>query len=319
MTRVAGLFSVAYGNKLDMNKMTAADKQDGIAFVGRRGNGEGVSGFVAPIPDLDPYPPGTLTVALGGSYLLSAFVQQRPFYTAQNVAVLTPLDPAMPLADRLYYAMCIRHNAFRYSAFGREANRTIGEIELPDAPPAWVRETPIPTHEGLAASADSPVALSDPNGWGEFPLGSLFEIEKGRRLTRANRSPGNRRFIGASEKRNGVTDLNDLEPSFPGGRLTVAYNGSVGATFYQDQPFFASDDVNVLAPKSEMSVASLLFVATMIRHEKSRFTYGYKWTLERMRSTPIRLPVTLTGVPDWGYMDVFMRGLPFSSLLAEKI
>ena len=36
-------------------------------------------------------------------------------------------------------------------------------------------------------------------------------------------------------------------------KITVCYNGSVGETFYQDQPFLASDDVNVLYPKFDMT------------------------------------------------------------------
>jgi len=45
VTRVDALFDVSYGNKLDMNKMVAADKHTGVAFVGRRGSGEGRSGW----------------------------------------------------------------------------------------------------------------------------------------------------------------------------------------------------------------------------------------------------------------------------------
>jgi hypothetical protein len=319
MTRVDELFDVAYGNKLDMNKMHRVDGQTGVAFVGRRGNGQGVSGFVSSILGLPPYPAGLVTVALGGSYLLSSYVQQRPFYTAQNVAVLTPRDVDMPLVHRLFYAMCIRHNAFRYTAFGREANRTLGTIKLPDVVPSWVDKTPIPTHEGLAASVGPPLDLSDHAAWREFTLGALFDIKKGARLTKASRAPGRVRFIGASEKNNGVTDRNDLVPTFTGGQLTVAYNGTVGATFYQDEPFFASDDVNVLEPRVALSVPALLFVAAVIRHGKSRYTYGYKWTVERMRATPIRLPATQAGEPDWEYMHTYMRGLPFSALLAKRI
>ena len=93
MTRLDAVFEVSYGNKLDMNKMIPAGRRDGITFVGRRGGNQGVSGYVQIVPDLEPYAPGIVTVALGGSYLLSAFVQQRPFYTAQNVADFKPPRP----------------------------------------------------------------------------------------------------------------------------------------------------------------------------------------------------------------------------------
>jgi type I restriction modification DNA specificity protein len=313
MTRIDVLFDVSYGNKLDMNKMTRAAPAEGVAFIGRRGSGQGISGWVKPIPDLQPYPSGVITVALGGSRLLASFVQQRPFYTAQNVAVLEPRDPAMPLAQRLFYAMCIEHNRFRYTAFGREANRTLGSIDLPTKIPSWVGKTAVPTYEGLSKAAGPRKRLSNPETWPKFALGDLFEVTKGRRLTKAERVPGPTRFIGASEKNNGITDYTAAEPEFDGGCLTVAYNGSVGWTFYQDQPFLASDDVSVLRHQGDVSKWALLFVAAVIKHERARFSYGYKWTLERMRTTRIRLPATRAGKPDWRYMEALMRGLPFSA------
>jgi hypothetical protein len=319
MTTIADLFLVEYGNKLDMNKMSASDREFGTAFVGRIGglNGKsGVAGFVEPVPGLQPYPAGLLTVALGGSRLLSTYVQQRPFYTAQNVAVLTPLDQDMPLLHRLYYAMCIRANAFRYSAFGREANRTLSEIELPTSIPSWVGLAALPTVDGMASSLEPRTSLPERRGWKPFRLDRLFEVKKGKRVTKANRQPGDTRFIGASEKNNGVTDMCDLDPIFPAHTLSVPYNGSVGFAFYQAEPYFASDDVQVLIPRTEVTRDALLFVATMIRYEKDRFTYGYKWHLERMRATTVLLPALDDETPDWATMDRYMRGLPFSSAIA---
>ena len=321
MKAISALFSVEYGNKFDMNKMEAQEKKTGIAFVGRRGGltgSSGVSGYVARLPGVEPYPAGTITVALGGSRLLSSYVQQRPFYTAQNVAVLKPVDREMSLKQWLFYAMCIRHNAFRYTAFGREANRTLGTILLPDEMPDWVDSVNVPTHEGLAQKLSSAMPLRPlkRGSWIDFRLDDLFEIRKGRRVTKADRSPGTTRFIGATERNNGITDFAELAPMFPPNTLTVVYNGnSVGNAFYQDQDYFACDDVNVLVPKEPMSRWVLLFIATVIKHGRSRFTYGYKWTLARMNATTVRLPVDLDGKPDWGYMEAYLKGLPFSAAI----
>lgn len=79
------------------------------------------------------------------------------------------------------------------------------------------------------------------------------------------------------------------------------------------EAFFACDDVNVLIPKTPMSKWVQLFIATIIKHGRRRFTYGYKWTLARMKTTTVRLPVTGSGDPDWAYMENFMRGLPYSA------
>jgi hypothetical protein len=108
----------------------------------------------------------------------------------------------------------------------------------------------------------------------------------------------------------------DLDPLFKAHCLTVPYNGSVGHAFYQDRPFFASDDVQVLIPKQTVSHWALLFVASVIRFERCRFTYGYKWNMARMKDIKIRLPAKDDGVPDWGYMESVMGGLPFSAAIA---
>lgn len=110
----------------------------------------------------------------------------------------------------------------------------------------------------------------------------------------------------------------DVTPNAPAHTLTVAYNGSVGSTFYQDEPYFACDGVNVLVPRAEITKWALLFVAAAIKHERHRFTYGYKWTLARMKETTVCLPVRDDGQPDWDYAESVMRGLPFSAAIAAQ-
>jgi hypothetical protein len=107
-------------------------------FVGRSGARNGFAAFIRRLEAIPPNPAGLVTVALGGSTLAS-FVQPRPFYTAQNIDVLTPKTP-MSLDVKLYYCLCIEANRFRYSTFGREANRTLRHLQVPAlaSVPAWV-------------------------------------------------------------------------------------------------------------------------------------------------------------------------------------
>ena len=173
--------------------------------------------------------------------------------------------------------------------------------------------------KGSSAAHAESTELGAVNEWPLVSLETLFEIKKGRRVTSAQRNPGRTRFIGASEYNNGITDMCDLDPIFEPHCLTVPYNGnSVGIAFYQDQPFFASDDVQVLVPKTDVSRWALLFVAAMIRFERTRFSYGYKWNMARMKKTQIRLPAAASGDPDWAYMESVMRGLPFSAAVASR-
>mgnify|MGYP003428982665 CR=1 FL=1 len=62
-----------------------------------------------------------------------------------------------------------------------------------------------------------------------------------------------------------------------------------------------------------MTPAIGLFVATLIRRERYRFNYGRKWHMDRMNASTILLPVTKSGSPDYGFMDGFIKALPYSS------
>ncbi len=312
--RLDQIFDLRYGHSLELNAVTQVERPDGVNFVSRSMGNNGVTARV--LVDVEPAAPGEISVALGGQ-VLSTFVQPEPFVCGRDVMILTAKDPLMTVPEKLWWARCIWENRYRFS-YGRQANRTLGSLLVPTEVPKWVRSIELPAHDGLAKAAGEPAAFIDPTGprWRDFPLQDLFEVKKGRRVTKVDRSPGTTRFIGASEKNNGITDLADLAPIFPSGTLTVVYNGnSVGYAFFQDQDYFACDDVNVLVPKYLMSRWVQLFIAAIIKHGRSRFTYGYKWTLARMKATRVRLPVDVDGNPDWAYMESFMKGLPFSSAI----
>lgn len=313
MRRLDTIFDVRYGHSLELNALTQVEAPDGVNFVSRAMGNNGVTARVA--VDVAPASAGTISVALGGNGVLSSFVQPEPFVCGRDVAVLNPKQSSMPLTEKLWWCRVIWENRYRFS-YGRQANRTLGSLLVPDQAPKWVYKARIPSLAGLAKSSGPALVLGDPGEWREFRLEALFTITKGSRVTKADRTPGTTRFIGASERQNGITDLSDLEPLYPAGVLTVSYNGSVGQAFYQDQPFWPSDDINVLTPKVPMTKWVQLFIASVIRHERTRYTYGYKWTLERMSSTTIRLPARTDGTPDLDFMESYMKGLPFSASVA---
>jgi hypothetical protein len=141
LTELNKLFQIDYGNKLDLNKMKVTGaNEDAIDFVGRSGEKNGIVAYVEKLTHIEPYPAGYITVALGGA-ALSSFVQARPFYTAQNIAILQPLTD-MTLNTKLYYCLCIEANRYRYSTFGREANRTLRTLLVPTIAsiPTWCSE-----------------------------------------------------------------------------------------------------------------------------------------------------------------------------------
>ncbi len=154
--------------------------------------------------------------------------------------------------------------------------------------------------------------------WKNVRLIDIFEIKKGRRLTKANMKAGSTPFVGAIDSNNGYRQFVDVEPIHEGNTISVNYDGSVAEAYYQPAPYWALDDVNVLYPRFIMTPLIALFLCTLIRREKYRFNYGRKWHLERMAESNIRLPVTDSGNPDWDFMERLMGSLPYSGSLQEK-
>ena len=176
----------------------------------------------------------------------------------------------------------------------------------------------------------------DVNSWKEFTFSDIFDIRKGF----YNKKPehvgeGHIRFLGATEKNNGVTEyytLDEIKNStktgdgqnaplsqklFPPNALCVTNNGSVGFAYYQDEEFSCSHDVNPLYIKNgEFNKYTALFVATVIEQDRYRWAYGRKWRPERMVNSKIRLPSNSKGEPDWDYMENFMKCL-YKEMLSD--
>ena len=172
--------------------------------------------------------------------------------------------------------------------------------------------------------------------WKEFVLGRLFVIKKGKRLTSAEQEDGGNNYIGAIDSNNGIANHISQAPIHKGNTISLSYNGSVGEAFYQKDPYWATDDVNVLYSKYEKFNEQIgLFIATVLRQEKYKFSYGRKWTLDNMNITIIKLPAQRNDdgtiyldtskkysddgyVPDWEWMENYINSLHHKPLTTKN-
>jgi Type I restriction modification DNA specificity domain len=306
MTAVSSLFHIHKGHQLALNRVEqVSGPQEGVAYVARSHRNNGITAWVREIPNIAPAQPGDISVCLRSrNHSLAAFVQPRPFYTTYHVAILTPKIP-MTLQEKLWWCLCIRANRFRFH-FGRQANRTIGSLDLPDAVPEWARELELPEHKGSDAGE---AAVVNTNEWQTFSLPNLFHLRVGEHAVRRDLERGSTPLVTASAWNNGISAHIADEGDWPGGQITVANNGSIGAAFYQPRPFSASRDVTVLDPKFPLTKAAALFVCTVLGKESALFNYARKWTVGRMRETKIRLPAS-QGSPDVKAMEELIRNVP---------
>lgn len=159
-------------------------------------------------------------------------------------------------------------------------------------------------------------SILDSSEWARFKIEDLFVVQKGTRLTRADMIPGGIPFIGATLENNGVTaHIGNAEHIHPSGVMTVAYNGqkATGKAFWQPKPFWASDDVNVLYPKFDLTEEIALFLQPLFWEAGRPYAYDDKWSKEKMERTELTLPAKSDGNPDWEYMKEYMEGLEQSA------
>lgn len=333
MIKISEYFDITYGVNLELSNLELDNS--GINFVSRTAKNNGVSGKVKLNPDIKPNPANTISVSCGGS-VLESFLQKEPYYSGRDLIYLTP---KMSLSDTemLFYCMCIRENKYRYS-YGRQANKTLGDISIPSLNefPKWIDNISFPT-----LPTKKPITKNRSNintvVWKYFRYDEIFIIENGY----YNKKPpetenGNICFIGASEYNNGITSYHSLpdiqnyhkdgsenmnenieKKIFKGNCITVANNGnSVASAFFQESQFICTHDINILRLKIfTLNKYIALFLCTLIKKEKYRWSYGRKWRPLRMPDSLIKLPVDKNENPDWQYMENYIKSLPYSSSL----
>ena len=89
--------------------------------------------------------------------------------------------------------------------------------------------------------------------------------------------------------------IGNKEYLHPAHTFTVSYNGSVGEVFLQDEPFWASDDVNVWYPKFPYNQRIVEYIMSVVRQLKDKYSYTTKWTLDKMQAEDLELPVKSDG------------------------
>lgn len=308
--KLSDLFDIKYGLKavdLNVHKDNSGSR---IPLIRPSKTQKGtIAGYIerSELSEDDIFPPETLFVSCDGDGSHTyAYVSDFDFVQNSNVAVLIPKEE-MSLQKKMFFSVCITKNRFRFSYGRKPRGDRLKDINLPN-PPKWINESFNKCRIDLSASLlKSQTETIETATWKLFPLTYLFDIKKGKRLTKQEMTPGNTPFIGAVNKNNGETARIGQNPIHEANVITVAYDGSVGETFYQEEDFWCSDSVNVLYPKFNINKYIGLFICAILRKEAHRFNYGRKWHVDRMENTTIKLPITKQGNPDFDYMERYIK------------
>jgi hypothetical protein len=310
MKTIEDLFDIKYGINLELNACEITKDKDGINFVARTAENNGVVAKVKPIENKTPQSAGVLTCASGGS-VLSTFVQTEPFYSGRDLYILTPKND-MRLEEKLFYCHSIKMNAYRYR-YGRQANKTLKDIELPELPD-WLKAYTM-DYSRIETKIGRKKLPLDIEKWGKFKIGSLFTIENCKCSNASQLADGNDiYYIGAKKNDNGImkkaaynTDL------ITKGNCIVFIcdgQGSVGYSNYMNIDFIGSTTLSV-GYNNNLNKYVGLFIVAILDLERPKYSYGRKYR-KYLSETVIKLPMDKNGEPDWLFMENYIKALLYS-------
>lgn len=155
------------------------------------------------------------------------------------------------------------------------------------------------------------VAGLDKVEWKTFRFTEVFqEIQRGKRLTKANQTDGPKPYISSTSENNGVdafigneTGVRKFEDV-----LTLANSGSVGSTFYQQFEFVASDHVTALKSENADKYA-YLFLSTVVKRLEEKYSFNREINDTRIKREKLILPAGKEGNPNFQYMSDFVKKL----------
>lgn len=147
--------------------------------------------------------------------------------------------------------------------------------------------------------------------WKDYKVGELFKIINGIKYPSYDREIGILPLVSTTASNNGISDYISDRPEKYSNILTVAYSGSVGATFYQEKEVFVGETVFALIPKFKMNKYIAMFICTILNYHNFKYTYGRKIIGTRYVDDIIKLP-TINNQPDWAFMEDYIKSLPYA-------
>lgn len=295
-----------YGNKFDKNKMTYA--RPDVNFVSRTAANNGISDVVDQINGVTPYPAGCVSLAFGGS-IGSCFLQDKPFYTGQNVGVIE-FSPDVPHEAKLYFVTVLEKVCkAKYVTFSDEINK---HFKTDLAVSLQVTTVMVPDWAALATllkchGGGAEMSKIDTSSWKKFKISELFEIRKVYGKPLSEYTEGKTPYVTGSEGNNGVVGYVSAPPEAISEGGCIAVDPIKGFAMYQPEPFvgrgFSGASINLLYNDNLTEETAMYVCAAIEKVSKSVAAYTNLFNSDRLKNAEISLPVTTKDVPDWDYMQ----------------
>lgn len=165
----------------------------------------------------------------------------------------------------------------------------------------------------------------DVENWKEFRLGNLFaEMYKAEAHVKGELecydvpSDNTIRFISRTEMNNGCdcyvlnNDLSGIEKG-----NAIAIGDTTATCFYQGEDFVCGDHM-VICRADWINLHTALFIISILKQEKYKYSYGRAFKMELISNTMLKLPATADNTPDWDYMERYIKSLSHKPLVTAN-
>lgn len=273
-----------------------------------------------------------LTVARSGS---AGFVSYQPDgCVVGDSAKILKLKAEERATEYIYLFIrtVLMANKYKYT-YGRKVteNKYMNDvISLPtkDNKPDWEfmeRYICSLKHKKLSTNNKRFRAI-DISKWVEFRFGDLISnIYKGRALNKDDLlevDEGGRyiRYITRTAIDNGCelfASLDNINDEFIESGNAITIGDTTATCFYQDEPFITGDHM-VVVRADWLNKYTGIYIVAILTNEQYKYSYGRAYLMDRIKDTILKLPAKKIDdilVPDWEYMEKYIKSLPYGDRL----
>ena len=157
--------------------------------------------------------------------------------------------------------------------------------------------------------------------WADFYIRDVFlhmEVGKSKGLNHLVKSDGGISYLGATNQNNGVLCFVKSVDSLVQKGNCIAFirngEGSMGYSVYKSEDFIATSDMT-LAYSEYLNKYTGMFITTIADRVRGKYNFGYKRSATRLAKEVLSLPVTPEGLPDWDFMEQYMRNIESQQIL----
>lgn len=163
------------------------------------------------------------------------------------------------------------------------------------------------------------------SNWKEYKLGNLFSQMykaeahvKSELETEDVLNNGTIRFISRTEANNGCdcyirsANLTGIER-----KNAITIGDTTATCFYQSEDFVCGDHI-VVCRAEWLNLYTGLFVLTILKREKYKYSYGRAFKMDLIENTIIKLPAANDGTPDWAFIESSIKSLNYNPVTTKN-